>query len=402
MSTVTLFKPCGVGNFEWLRLAADTVDDNAEYAVGDAERLQEETGSESLVLIAPADKIGLRVFEFEASERKLLRQTVPYSLEDDLIDDVESLHFALGHINDARVDVAFVERDSVAEWRAQCAEQGLELQQVISELQLLPYQPDCWTLVVGDELWRIRYGVSQGFAMEADSAALALQLLLDNAAQPPAQLLVYANGADRDAIVNQLPELLRGLVSWQDDDYWTMVARAFRQGPEPINLLQGEFAVSLPWKKWWGFWKTTAILVAAAVVVNIVFKVVSIQVLEHRNLQLRADTEQAYRQAIPRGAVIRPEQQLRRQVEGLRGGSGERFMPLLDRIATVLASVPGLQLQTLNYSGNQGEVRVTLLANGFNDVEVARSSLEKAGLQAELGGSNSEGAKTRARLRIIR
>ena len=43
---------------------------------------------------------------------------------------------------------------------------------------------------------------------------------------------------------------------------------------------------------------------------------------------------------------------------------------------------------------------MTILASGFNDVETARANLEKLGLKAELTGSNAEGDKTRARLRV--
>lgn len=403
MSVTTFFKPCGVGNYEWLRCSTDPAATAADYVVGDAERLVEEGESASLVFIAPAEKIGLRVLDFDPSERKLLRQTVPYSMEDELVDDVDSLHFALGQIDGAQVDVAYIQRDAVAQWQQQFAEQQVEIQQIVSELQLLPYEQGSWTLVPGPELWQVRFGVSQGFSIEPDNAALALQLLLDNSELPPQRLRIYnPSEMSRQSVLNLLPEMLRGIVEWCDGNYWHMIADGVRQGPGAINMLQGEFAVGLPWKKWWKVWKTSAIVVVAAVVLNIAFQVVAIQVLESRNLALRADTERVYRSVVPRGAVMRPAQQLKRKVDELQGGGGEHFMPLLDRVAKVLAAIPGLEIQTLNYNAGQGELRVTILVNGFNDVEVARTNLEQAGLQAVLGGSNTDGGKTRARLTVSR
>lgn len=400
MSVITLFRPCGVGNFEWVRLPANAGAATPECEVGDAERLTEEAVAGSMVLIAPAEKVGLRAVDFDASEKKLLRQTVPYSMEDELAEDVDSLHFALGRIGEGVVDVAYVKREQLQHWQQQLGEQQIELQQVVSELQLLPCEEGSWTLLVTDTLWLVRYGLSQGFAMDADTARLGLQLLLDDTELPPQKLLVYADASVRDAVSGELPEMLRGIVEWREEDYWEMVARGFAQTQAAINLLQGEYAPSLPWKKWWKTWKVSAVLVLAAVIVNILFSFISIQVLESRNYALRAETERIYRSVVPRGAVMRPAQQLRRKVEELGGGGGERFMPLLERTATVLTAVQGVELQTLNYSEKQSELRLTILANGFNDVETVRANLEKAGLVAELGGSNAEGNKTRARLRI--
>lgn len=400
MSAITLFKPCGIGNFEWVRLASNGTVVTPDSEVGDAERLTEETVAGAMVFIAPAEKVGLRAVDFAASEKKLLRQTVPYSLEDELAEDVDSLHFALGQVGDGVVDVAYVKREQLQDWQQQLGEQQIELQQVVSELQLLPFEEGCWTLLVAGELWLLRYGVSQGFAMDSATAQLGLRLLLDATEIPPQKLQVYAEASIRDTVAGALPEMLRGIVEWQDEDYWGMVTRAFAQPQSTINLLQGEYAPSLPWKKWWKTWKASAVMVLVAIVVNILFSVIALQVLDSRNYQLRAETERVYRSVVPHGAVMRPAQQLRRKVEELGGGGGERFMPLLERTAKVLTAVNGVELQTLNYSEKQSELRLTILANGFNDVETVRANLEKAGLVAELGGTNAEGSKTRARLRI--
>ena len=128
--------------------------------------------------------------------------------------------------------------------------------------------------------------------------------------------------------------------------------------------------------------------------------VTELQVLENRNGELRAQIEQAYRKAIPRGAVLDPEKQLRRQVNVMTGASGQGFVSLLGQIGPVLGAVDGLILQSLNYNEKQSEVRLTIVAASFDDVETARADLEALGLKAELTGSSSEGDKTRARLRV--
>lgn len=400
MSATVLFKPCGVGNFEWLQLRGDRSPDAQDYAVGDGERLVQEAGESTLVYIAPAERIGLRQAAFEASEKKLLRQTLPYSLEEELIDDVDELHFALGETRGNTVDVAIVRREALEQWQQDLVAESLNIQQVVSELQLLPLEEDAWTLLIKDDFWLLRHGPGAGFALDPDVANLALQSLLDEAEQLPQRLLVFGHVEDREAFLSLLPEMLRGIVDWQSDGYWEMVERGYAQLPAPINLLQGEYAIGLPWKKWGRLWKLPLAFLAVALGVNIITQFVALQVLDHKNLELRRQTEQTYRSVVPRGAVMRPADQLRRKVEALRGGSGASFVAMLDKVAGVLASVEGLELQSLNYTERQSEMHITILVNGFNNVESTRASLVKAGLGAELTGSNAQGGKTRARLRI--
>ena len=399
MSAITFFKPCGTGNYEWLQLGS-VGDESRDYSVGDAERLAAEAGATELVLIAPAEQVVLREVDFDPSEKKLLRQTLPYSLEEELAEDVEDLHFALGSPAESSVNVAVVKRDLMEQWCDSLAEEQLEAQEIVSELQLLPLIENGWTLLVRNEQWLVRIDGRRGFALEAETAGLALQLLLDETEQLPEQLLVCCDEERQPAIQSQLPEMLRGIVQWRNEPYWSLIADGWQQQQTRINLFQGDFALSLPWKKWWKSWRVVGYALLAAVVLNLVLAVAQVKILEARNLALRAETEQAYRSAIPRGAVMDPAQQLRRKVSALRSSGGEGFVSLLDRVAQVLTSVKGLELQSINYTEKQSELRLTIVAPEFNDVETVRSKLEKAGLTAELTGSNAEGSKTRARLRV--
>ena len=198
MNATTLIKPCGIGNFECLALG----ENGHELFVGDGERLNESGENSSLVLIAPAESISLREVAFDASERKMLRQTLPYSLEDDLVDDVDGLHFALGELNENSVPLAIIRREALQKYLDDIREQGVEIEQLVPELQLIPVSDNSWTLLVdagqaGEPRWLLRYSAAQGFAMEGQCAALAMQLLVDESAQPPEKLLIYCQPEQR-------------------------------------------------------------------------------------------------------------------------------------------------------------------------------------------------------------
>ena len=403
MNSIILIKPCGIDNYEWL-VAGNNATAAPELMVGDSERLQAQCNqANSVTLLAHAENISLKTVAFERHERKLLRQTIPYSLEDDCIDNIEEQHIALGNMAKSVVPVAIIKRDILDQSLAEALPETLEINQLVSELFYIPLSNNSWSVVVDGDRWLVRSAQYEGFALEMDAATFALQLMLDEADQLPEQVIIYCQQAQQDAVAAQLPELLRGIATWQYQDYWSVIAAGLSQHqatPDSINLLQGDYAPSLPWKRWWQTWKVATVLLAAAIIFQLLGSYTQLSVLEQNNLELRTEIEQVYRSVIPRGAVMDPERQLRRKVAALKGASGEGFVAMLSQIGPVLNAVNGLSLQSLNYNEKQSEVRITILASDFNDVETARANLAKLGLKAELTGSNAEGGKTRARLRI--
>lgn len=389
---------------------------NAEQQLlvkGDATQLIEHLGEISaLNLIVPAEYCVIKEYQYDASEAKVLRQTLPYSLEDELLSDVDELHFSLGEAKEGKVSVAIVAKELIE----QCIDSinnakagvGCHVQKIVPELMLLPWLDSQWTLCVDDysgdnssadeTRYLLRSAANNGFAVPEALLEKALQLILQEQGLP-SSVVLYCPENLRDSVKAKLPPELAALVLWQSADYWPLITDESQPG-ERLNIMQAAFAISLPWRKWWQQWKTVAIILAAFCVIKIAYAYSHNYQLENKNVALRTAVEQAYRTAVPKGAVFDPEQQLRKKVSAMQGGGGEGFVTLLSKIAAVTATVEGFTVQSMNYSEKQSEVRLTVLANSFKDVEAVRSGLQRKGVKAELTGSSSEGGKTRARLRI--
>ena len=345
-----------------------------------------------LALVVPAQKVVLRDVTFTPQERRLLRQTLPYSLEEQLIDDVDTQHFALGALQGNQVPVAIVQKQWLQDWLDTCTRAGLDIKQVLPEQLLLPYCAHCWTLRIEPARWLVRVGAYRGFALEPDSAMLALQLLLDNSAEIPQQVLVQSE-QPLELLLTQLPELLRGSVEMLEE------SKPAVDNPL-IDLLQGVFARTLPWRRWWQQWQWAAIVLLIAIVVHASALGIAHHRLYKQNIALRQQIETIYRSVEPRGIVNDPELQLRRKLKALQGHQGGGVMPLLQQVGGALKKVDGVSVQNLTYSEQQSELRVSLTATAFKDVEATRAAIAATGLSAQLVGSNTDGNKTRAQLRI--
>lgn len=407
MSSLIVVKQCGIDNYEWLQLSrqsADKTQEVAERFVGDGELLQQQSEQAAeVIMLADAQAVSLRQVSFDDHERKLLRQTIPYTLEDDCLDDVDKLQFAIGPVQGNSAAVAMIDRTELQRHINALEQQGVEVKQLVSELSFLPDTERGWTILISNDSWLVKTAAHQGFAVDSSAIGLALQLLLDESELPPEKITVYCATGDQKVLENCFPDLLKSTLEWQNSDYWQTIEAGLRENKRDlaaINLLQGEFARRLPWPRWWKMWRVVAGVLLTAIIVQLAVTYTRLNVLEAKNIELRAEIERTYRTAVPRGAVMDPERQLRRKVNALKGSGGDGFVALLDKVAPVITAVNGMSIQNLNYTEKQSEIRLTVLADGFDDVETARSQLEKRGLSAELTGSSADGNKTRARLKI--
>lgn len=360
-----------------------------------------------LCLLIPAEQGTLKTYDFDAAEEKLLRQTISYNLEEALSEDVDDLHFALGESHDQQVPVAIVKKSIIENCLADFAEQGAMIDEILPEIILLPWLDMQWTLAVdsSDETsprYLLRYASDQGFALPEALFVEALKLLINEQGLPES-LVLYCEETERQAVMALLPDALKLQLLWQSANYFSLLSESLNRPAEKksrLSFLQGSFSVSLPWQKWWQLWRGVAILALVYAGLQLTYLWADNVRLQDKNLALRSATESAYRQAIPKGAVIDPERQLRRKVAALQGGGGEGFVSLLSKVAEATTDIDGFDWQMLNYAEKNNELRITVLAKSFQDVEQVRSQLQKQGLTAELTGSSSDNDKTRARLRI--
>ncbi len=348
-----------------------------------------------LSFIVPAEKMFLTGTELGKNETKILQQTVPFALEEYLLDKVENLHFCFGPIRDGQVPVFIIAKQVMAEYLGAFSRQNIQLKAFFAEILLLPWQSECWTLVVENERWLVRYGEFQGFALEAEAITLPLQLLLDSKAQAPERLIIYAHNSDKNRIIARLPTLLREPIEWRSGSYW-----AFMSSATTLNLLQGPYAHKLPWKSWWRQWRAVAALFLVATVMALGLKTLKVKTLEEENITLHGQIEQIYRSVVPEGVIIDPVLQLRRKLNTRKGAATTGFVALLDRTAPIMMQISGLTIESLHYDEKKMEIQLTMLTENFKDAEIIRAKLENSGLQAELTGSSRRGDKNHTGLRV--
>ena len=358
------------GRLAWYRPDSDGapvfLDDDAQR-----ERLLELLRSRQapVCFAAPATAVRLQRMPISAEEKKHLAKSLPYMLEEQLAQDVDTLHFATREIAPLDYGVA------------------------ICELAHM----EGWCLLLERDQALLRTGLCEGAGLERELTDALLQSALAAGNEPDA-LIVY--GDDQEADTALVPPPLRDRVQWRRGNLASalLLADDLDQG---LNLLQGAFAPRLPLGRWWQDWRRVAALFGAAVALHLLATWADYAQLDRQNLALRGAIEDSYRQANPRGAVVDPEKQLSRQLNDLRGGAqSSGFVGLVAQVGEVLAANPGTSIASLNYIQRAGEMRLNILASDYGAVERIRQAIGATGLEASLENSSAQGDGVRARLRV--
>jgi general secretion pathway protein L len=204
-----------------------------------AEAAAQAEGLRVLVLM-PATDCLLTSVNVPGRNRKKLLQAAPYALEEQLSDDVENLHFAIGAgLDDGSWQVAVINKQRMGTLMAALTEAGLDHDMAI-----------------------VRSGMYSGYAVDSDNLGI---------------VLAAGKQDDEDGAVLQLyveqdvsPDPADYPVETRIEHYARDPLSIFAQGLDlkAINLLQGEFGQSGEWNRVWRPWRATAALLLASVLIS--------------------------------------------------------------------------------------------------------------------------------------
>ena len=347
----------------------------------------------SVVFAFPSEQVTLLTHQVEQAERKLLSQSLPYSLEDRLAEDIDELHFAHRWLNEGEVAVAVVRKALMDDWQQEPAISPVG--QWMPDTLLLPVSSNQWVVVVEASRCLVRVSDERAFVCQPDLLNVFLSASLESGA--PDSIVVYSSSE------SQLPDLdaaLRDLMLVRKGG-WLDAVMMSSDVPALLNLRQGSYAPILPWASWWQQWRWVAATLLGAALIQGALSYSQFQQAQSVNLDIRRDIESRYREVYPQGAIVDAEKQLERQLRSLRGDAQSAgFMSLLEQAGAVLNAVPGTQLINLNYTDRNGQLGLTLMASDFDALETLRSKLASEGLKVELENSSAQGNQVRARLRV--
>ncbi len=373
-----------------------------------AQSLESEEAMDRLLLMAaepranfcfgvPGTDVTLLRTQFSPAEKKHIHKALPFTLEEQLVSDIDELHFSTRLLDQSSLCVAICELQKMHDWQEVLADIP-NLNQWIPEAQLLPWEEGQWTIVLEENYAIVRLGACEGFSIERNSLANMVQALVNDTQELPSAVVVY--GQDQKIDEALLPASLLELMQWRHGDFRAALMLAQSSNPT-VNLLQGVFGQRLPLQRWWREWRLVAAVFFVAFCLQLIAGYANFLSLEGQNIALRQEIEKSARQVFPRGALSQAEKQVQRELNSLKGtAQSSGFVHLISRIGEIVAKKPGARIASINYNDKGDEMRINLRAKNYEDVEAIRTAMSKGGLEAVMENSNAQGDQVRARLRV--
>ena len=397
------------------RVAWAVADEAGRLVEGPVEGTLEEAAAavegRRATLVLPGDDVLLAEATVPGGSAARAQQAIPYALEEQLADDVDMLHFALGSKGAGdRWPVAVFGREAMERIVARCAEVGLRPSELVPEPLALPAgRPGrgsegegaaeaSWTALLDGEEAIVRLHGHHGFSSEATM----LPLMLDGARRAlpdggAAALVAYATPGTSMPGPAWAPPGVE-LETRPCDSRFELYASGLA-GSSRINLLQGDFSPKQRFDKAWKPWRWSAALAACLCLVLLAGQWLDYRRLAEREAQLDAAIAETFARALPGTRLQRPQRQMQAALERIGAGGGDTFVSRTHQLAASLATQPQTTLRSINY--RDGRFDLDLTTDALPTLDALKSEIEQRGsLGVTVQSANREESGVRGRVRV--
>lgn len=349
-------------------------------AEGDITTLTPTAESEVYVII-PEQDILLTTAPLPKLSRQRLLQALPFALEDQLIDDVTDLHFAIGEYQtDGTLPVAIVSKEKMDNWLAQFVQLKLAPRAFIPAIFILPFSTtNVWHINSYNNIALVRTGKLTGFACEQENLNTFIELKLAEIPDSGSIHLERSEFSEQQLLEKQA----HGIASLPY-----------------INLLQGEYRPKPQTTQVKNLWLRVCYLIIACVVLAFVGKIGSYFILHHEVNKIDTAINHIYKRNFPKAtSIVAPHDRMAEKLRSLSGqASKNNFLALLGIIGKTLNETPGVHIQNLDFRDQQ--LMLELTGDSFDNIDSLMKRLTQQGLTVKQQNSAMAGSEVKATLLI--
>ena len=362
-------------------------------------------------IVLPAEMVLFDCVTMPAKSRRQALQALPFMVEEQLADDIEDVHLAIGQPQSGTWPVvAFTRRDMQVLF-ALLQSVAATPNQLTVDAEMLMLEPGQLRIVLhGDRVLVRSARLATGMAL--DSAALLMPMLEDG--ERFTQVLLHIDEA------NEQHRLLAG--QWEAE-FSALSDVRVTVSPAPIplsvllfpatgssgalNLLQGEFLLRRQSGQNVLWWQWGIAVVVLLVILQGALQLVSGWYFSRQASHFVMTAEKQYQTWFPDAKKINnPRKRLASRLNSDAQASGQGgFSHLFGLTVKALQEVQGssgkIAVEQLRYEGRRAELELELTLQSIQQLDQLKKSLEKAGLRAEIASANEgEGGSVTGHIKI--
>ena len=251
----------------WCRVSAAGEKKLGHGTLADAAQASDEA---HVTVILPGQFCASYKAQLPGMNRRRQAQAVPFMLEEQLIDDIDDLHFALGETDDGAVDVIVVRRSLMDQWLEQLQAEQIVAQHLVVDYQTISLPSDGWHVWFDDNGIMLRTGQTSGMRIVLTEPMKMLRQLYEEADHKPTTLLVSGNSEGLRDELAAWCETEQISLQQESESILLDSAATTLATLKGTNLLQGSYShkenMSRQWRPWW----PAAAVIAMMVMIQLV------------------------------------------------------------------------------------------------------------------------------------
>ena len=388
--------------FQWVKYDGSNVESFGEVASLSEMPLNE--GVEHSVGVVDAEWVSVHVVKIPAKTKKQMIAAIPYALEENVVDDIDDLHFSiLDWEAGESATVAVVTKEKMQQIINDVRAASIDLDQLMPETLALPiHEASNHTLVVTESV----NGESRILARSRNQAPIILdEGLLES--------WLKTIPEDDSGIGINTEELTQSIVkSFPDIDarHWAIgdrMAYWLEHGPDLSKDLLGEDFLPVRRTKGSKDFRWAAVLAGLALALKLIFDGYEYVTLWNEDRVLSDKMVSVIQESFPEVTNVIPTKErfmMQQQMDRLEGNSSTlgQFQEIIAAVAWARLQTK-LDIQVSDMRFKSGELVFTCLLKDFAQVDKLTKSFDSNDkIISELASSSSEGGKVSARYRLKR
>ena len=382
----------------WVMLDADGRVNDITYE-GDAAKLAEIVTNHEVVVLVPAEDVLVTSTVLPKMNRTRLLQAVPYALEDQLLDEVDEAHVAIGEQDaQGRLPVVVVKHEKMREWLALLSSWQVQADSMVPASLALDGDEQHWHAGIFQQSALVKTGRYHAFGCDADNFALLLALAVQHALVQP-QSIRISNATNHTYAVTVPVSITMEEDTVSPPQLLTELAHGAVM--PHVNLLQGSYALKKPkFPPMQKIWKLTTYLAAAWIALLFLYPLVSYFILSQRVHAIDTQIAAIYKRHFPQSkSVIAPKLRMEERLNKLNAQIGaNKALILLAYIGKGMSLTPSIMLKRLDFQNDQATLELTAATS--DDFSSFTDYLTQQGLTVKQQNANLNGAHVNATLVI--
>ena len=359
-----------------------------------------EEKNNSVYVILPGQDILITEVEMPKLNKQRLMQALPYQMEEQLVDDVALLHFAMGEQKaNGTLSVAVIAHEKMNQLLMLLQQHGLRPQGVFSSMFALPVTENHWHVMLQDDSCVARIAINEGFTCDQASFLQFVDLTVSHAAAPPESIYLY--NTSQAKLIWQHPLIKLNQLHLAAEPWLQKISEWIFSYPT-INLLQGIYQAKHEPSESKKIWTMAGMVVLAWVAVALLGNVVSFFMLHRQVATLDMAINTIYKKNFPEAtSLVAPRERMSDQLKKISEQENKNYFLLLLAISgDALKNASSVRFGALDFRDNQ--LNLELSAATFDDLDKFSQFFVEQGFAVKQQNAAAAGSQVKANLIVQR